>query len=292
MESVCSLPPIQEAVAKSPAIMSSSNDENNNNNNSNSSGSSNDKALLVDDQFKYYPSGVPVRALLYSNRLDILSINVSAARDSFSRHNVVTWHLADIVGVDIAKSSRQHTRNGSTNSANGDSGNTARREPLSDKAYLTVYAYARNTSSSSSSNGGSGTSVDPSWASRPRKRFVVELECSRYATLDENLAHVSAWQAAIARQLAAENLRRYTVHNSGLADADAAVSSLLYADKLDKPFLLLVNPRSGASKAKAIYYEHLRSVFAEAKHTHTCVFTRNSLGCFSPTQFRIRSLPF
>lgn len=116
------------------------------------------------------------------------------------------------------------------------------------KSYLTIYAYVRPSNSSNNSK-------------TKRKRQIIELACSKYSTYDQNLSYVNKWH----REL--DNiLKEKFISTNGSEDLNDSY--------LIKPFLVLVNTKAGAGKAKNIYYERVLPIFAESNTPDTLVFTR------------------
>ncbi|CAF0860727.1 unnamed protein product [Brachionus calyciflorus] len=106
-------------------------------------------------------------------------------------------------------------------------------------SYLILYVYLKNEINSK------------------RKRLTYELEFAKFEIYDENFKHVSNWHNELDRLLK-EKIKK----SSGCCN------------KL-KPYLVFVNPKSGAGKAKNIYFERVCPIFAEANISDTLVFTQN-----------------
>lgn len=106
-------------------------------------------------------------------------------------------------------------------------------------AYLTIYSYPKFKKTAKSE------------ASR-RKRFTVELTSFKFDTYDENLIHVNQWHKRIESIIKKKEIG--SVNN-------------------EKPYLIFVNPKSGAGKAKNIYFERIVPVWAEANIPDTLFLT-------------------
>lgn len=174
-------------------------------------------------------------------------VKVELYADHLEFHNIVDkknntksikYHVKDIVGSKVAKGRLKNDTN----------------------AYLTIYMFLPTTSSSTSSQ------------PKQRKRLVFELECSKHPTLDENLHYINKWHVKIEQLIRQDTVNKLSAHYS------TAIATNLDAIKrqLEKPYLIFVNPKSGAGKAKNIYHEHVVPVMAESSVSNTVVFTQHA----------------
>jgi hypothetical protein len=81
---------------------------------------------------------------------------------------------------------------------------------------------------------------------------VVELACSASENYEDNFSIINKWQKQISSLV--------KVSLNGL-------------DEFLKPFLVFVNPKAGAGKAKSIYNERVTPIWSEANQPDTVVFT-------------------
>ena len=106
-----------------------------------------------------------------------------------------------------------------------------------NKSYLTIYSYLRSKNKPSETK---------------RKRFVVELACSTSENYEDNFLIISKWQKQISSLIKV---------------------SLNESNEFVKPFLVFVNPKAGAGKAKNIYNERVTPIWSEANQPDTVVYT-------------------
>jgi hypothetical protein len=204
--------------------------------------------LLLIDTFTYYKSKQSVRVQLHNECLKLFNIKATRKNANSSNEAVPNFvvNLSDICGSRVGKG---HDNN-------------------DQKSYLTIYSYVRNNITPSSS---------PFNKIKPRKRLTLELTFSKYSTYDENLAHVNNWHNQL------DTLSKRLLYESYLAMFSPSPPSSvslrdedlrLFYERLFKPFLVLVNPKSGSGKAKNIYYERVVPVWAESNQQCKIVFTR------------------
>ena len=111
-------------------------------------------------------------------------------------------------------------------------------------AYLTLYAYPRSKKVQKP-NG----SITERQKYFKRKRVTIELACDKFKTFTENLNYINEWHVKL--------------------------ESVLKKKTDEKPYLILVNPKSGAGKAKNIYYERIVPMLSEANLPKSLVLTSN-----------------
>ena len=181
----------------------------------------------------------------YYKKKSLVSVSLYSNRIEFSGSKPPlkqTVSLANVIGTKIGKG---HTKS-------------------DQNAYLTIYIYTNQTNINNNNNN--------SKISR-RKRIVLELECSKFGSnFDENLQYVNTWHLKIDDLLRQEIFHRFLKTNQDLTK----ITSDDYKTRLSKPFLILVNPKSGAGKAKNLYHEHILPVMAEANLNNTVVFTQHA----------------
>ena len=118
------------------------------------------------------------------------------------------------------------------------------------KTYLTIYAYVSKKMPNEKTK-------KPNKIKK-RKRLQLKLSYDKHSTRDENLTHVNHWQNQLAM------LSRLQSQANALgSDSDSFL----------KPFLVLVNPKSGSGKAKTIYSKKIVSVWNESNQQHKLVLT-------------------
>lgn len=211
-------------------------------NNDEATTSDNNSSLLT-DTFSYYKSNLNVRVELYKNCLKFFNVKVERKSENLNEAPSLVINLCDICGSRVGKG---HIKN-------------------DQKSYLTIYAYVRNISSPSSNK------------IRQRKRVTLELTFSKYPTYDENLAHLNNWHNqldTLGKRLLYETYLGM-IQPTSSSDSENNDHLRLVYEKLFKPFLVLVNPKSGSGKAKNIYYERVVPVWAESNQQYQIVFTRN-----------------
>lgn len=133
------------------------------------------------------------------------------------------------------------------------------KEDTDVKSYFTIYAYIKPSSNKISK----------------RKRKTFEFAYSKFATYDENFSHVNKWHLKLYNLLRLKTFIHQQrmineSHENGHSQQPGHREVLLA-----KPFLVLVNPKSGSGKGKNIYFERALPVWAEANIPDTTVFTRN-----------------
>jgi len=209
--------------------------------------------LILIDTFTYYKSKQSVRVQLHNDSLKLFNIKASRKNDNEASPSLVV-NLCDICGSRVGKG---HDNN-------------------DQKSYLTIYSYVRNSITSPSS-----TLALPFNKIKPRKRLTLELTFSKYSTYDENLAHVNNWHNqldTLCKRLLYESYLAMLSSSSPPPQSSAASlrneDLRLFYERLFKPFLVLVNPKSGSGKAKNIYYERVVPVWAESNQQCKIVFTR------------------
>ena len=232
-------------------------------------------SLVLNDTFIYYKSKVNVRVELHKDSVKFFNLkNTNAPNEAtLAQKPSLTLRLADICGSRVAMG---HQKN-------------------DQKSYLTVYAYVTSTNwlnEAASNNENNTNHIKPNVSNKikPRKRVTLDLACAKYATYDENLAHVNHWHAQLSLLTktclydAMIMLQQQSNTNNTLAGAN---SNLLY-EYFYKPFLVLVNPKSGSGKAKSIYFERVVPVWSESNQQNKLVFTRNKPFYFSVKQIRLK----
>jgi hypothetical protein len=212
-----------------------------------------DQALLA-DTFNYNKSKQAVHVVLtidslkFYNLKNSLTINNSNSNNAAASLTTTTTKtnptlslsVADIAGSIVGRGQKKN-------------------DP---RAYLSVYAYPQRAEK----------------ANR-RHRVCVELACGKYATHDENLKNVNDWHrhidAVLKKKLIAVTKQQQQQQPSHSGSGDDALSSLSSSihNHLQKPYLVFVNPMSGAGKAKNIYFERIVPVWAECNLPDTLIFT-------------------
>ncbi len=104
-------------------------------------------------------------------------------------------------------------------------------------AYLTLYAYPATRKHNELVK---------------RKRLTIELASNKFDTHEENLSYMNQWQKNIEALVKKKELD---------------------SDQNEKPYLIFVNPKAGAGKAKNIYYERIVPVWAEANISNILFLT-------------------
>lgn len=199
---------------------------------------------LLADTFSYFKSKQSVRVELYKDCLKLFNLKAERKNENLNGAPNLVFSLNDICGSRVGKG---HQKN-------------------DQKSYLTIYAYVRNQTPSSSNK------------IRQRKRLTLELTFSKYQAYEENLAHISNWHNQIDTQSKRLLFEKYV---ATLEEATSSSDSFdneylkLAFEIFFKPFLVLVNPKSGSGKAKNIYYERVMPVWAESNQENKIVFTRN-----------------
>jgi sphingosine kinase len=111
---------------------------------------------------------------------------------------------------------------------------------------------------------------------KPRKRIALELTFSKFSTYEENLLYVNNWhnQLDVLNKSLLYELWLKSVKPSNSSHHE--VVSRVYHEKLFKPFLVFINPKSGSGKAKTIYYERVVPVWSESNQQNIIVFTEHA----------------
>lgn len=104
------------------------------------------------------------------------------------------------------------------------------------KAYLTIYIYPIGNKKT-----------------LKRKRCTLELEYDKHSTFDKNLDSIKEWSIKLNAILSKNNE----------TEADQ-----------QKPFLVYINPNSGAGKAKNIFFERIVPLWAEANVPYKVIMTK------------------
>jgi hypothetical protein len=118
-----------------------------------------------------------------------------------------------------------------------------KKNPKNSSACLTIYAYPVKKR------------IDDKYADR--KRITLELFYNKADNqFDQNLAFINEWHKSI------QSLIKKSWMDSSSDD-----------NELIKPFLIFVNPHSGAGRAKNLYYERIKPVLAEANCPHHIIMT-------------------
>jgi hypothetical protein len=204
---------------------------------------SDNTSSLLADTFSYYKSKLSVRVELYKDCLKLFNLKAERKNENINGVPNLVISLNDICGSRVGKG---HQKN-------------------DQKSYLTIYAYVRNMTPSSSNK------------IRQRKRLTLELTFSKYQAYEENLAHISNWHNQINTQAKRLLYEKYltTLEAPSSTDSFDNEHLKLAFENIFKPFLVLVNPKSGSGKAKNIYYERVMPVWAESNQENKIVFTRN-----------------
>ena len=124
----------------------------------------NTSGSTLTDTFTYYKSKLNVRVELHRECVKFFNIQTNNKNQNINSIASLILNWSDVGGSRVGKG---HTKN--------------------DKnSYLTIYAYVPNTSIENPSK--------PSVAKiKQRKRLALELAFSKYASFEENLAHVNNW---------------------------------------------------------------------------------------------------
>lgn len=131
------------------------------------------------------------------------------------------------------------------------------KEETDATSYFTIYAYIKPKKTSPNER-------------MKRKRKTFEFEYAEKSTYDENFVHVNKWHLKLYNLLMLKSF----IHQQRVISGELKNEHRELA--LAKPFLVFVNPRSGASKAKNIYFERAVPVWAEANIPDNAIFTRNN----------------
>ena len=208
--------------------------------------------VCLSDTFSYYKAKLNVLVELNKECINFFNFKNNSPSPTPS----LTLKLADVCGSRVAKG---HFKN-------------------DQRSYLTIYAYIGNTEKSIDSN-----------KIKQRKRLSIDLTCTKYSTYEENIAHVNQWNNQLdiltksslcdsLIRLQTENKRPNDALNTASNDTANLDSNSLY-EQFFKPFLVLVNPKSGSGKAKNIYFERVVPVWSESNQQNKMVYTRNTIFC-------------
>jgi hypothetical protein len=197
-----------------------------------------DDTVILSEKFIYHKSKQSVKVSLYKSFIKFFNLkNSNQEIDCETAKPDLVLNIYDIAGTSIGKG---HNKS-------------------DNKSYLTIYSYLKNKTKPNESK---------------RKRFVVELACSTSENYDDNFILISKWNAHLS------NLIKVNLYDSKLKQQlSKEENSVIKTDNINKideffkPFLILINPKSGAGKAKSIYYERVTPVWSESNQPDTVVFT-------------------
>ena len=190
--------------------------------------------VILSEKFIYYKSKQSVRVDLHKNSIKFFNLkNSNQEIDPETAKPDLVLNISDIAGTSICKG---HNKS-------------------DNKSYLTIYSYLRSKNKPSETK---------------RKRFVVELACSASENYDDNFLITKKWNTKVSNLIKVNlfDSKQQQQTNSG-NEAD----NISRIQEFFKPFLIFINPNSGAGKAKSIYNERVTPVWSEANQADTVVYT-------------------
>jgi hypothetical protein len=210
--------------------------------------------ILVDDVVSTPAGPALIADTFYYNRSK-QAVHVMLTGDSLKFYNLKNTEKTPILGNGAARPTLSLAISDLAGSIAG------RGNKKNDtRAYLTVYAYPQRAEKGNR-----------------RHRVCVELAYGKCASYEENLSAVSVWHrridAVLKKKIAVQQQQQRRLSGSG----DVAEASTSNISNLQKPYLVFVNPVSGAGKAKNIYFERIVPVWAECNQPDTLVFTSRNI---------------
>ncbi len=195
----------------------------------------NNNSIIKSEVLSYFKKKQKVRINLHDNCVKVYHIEKEEQQIDFSKK--VPDLALNLDDIAGVSSAKGHTQD-DTN------------------AYLTIYAYLRIK------NG-----------KLRRKRFSFEFAYSKQKKFEDNLAKVYELESCLNNLLNERLTKRSLKNNSN--DSNNNNNSISINVKSHKPFLVFVNPKAGAGRAKSIYYERVLPVWAESSTKNVLVLTRN-----------------
>ena len=192
--------------------------------------------VILSEKFIFYKSKQSVRANLHKNLIKFFNLkNSNQEIDPETTQADLVLSISDIAGTSICKG---HTKS-------------------DNKSYLTIYSYLRSKNKPSETK---------------RKRFVVELACSASENYEDNFLITKKWNTKVGN-LIKVNLFDSKQQQQQKTNSGNEADHISKIEEFFKPFLIFINPNSGAGKAKGIYSERVTPIWSEANQADTVVYT-------------------